>query len=81
MRKELIAIRDKANVLLNAIDGAPKDSSSMEEMRNRVPPSQSSETTSRDSVVKTEGVLGYNGIQDHSVVTVSSTGYAGLHDM
>ena len=58
MRKELITIRDKANALLDAIDGAPKDSGLREEARNRAPHSQSSGTTGRDTVAKTEGVLG-----------------------
>lgn len=48
VRKELIAIRDKVNVLLDAIDGNPKGSGAVVE-----PPPQSSAKVSRAAVEST----------------------------
>ena len=52
VRKELIAIRDKVNTLLDAIDGAPKATSSQDVS---VVEKQTSSRPTVDTTTKTEG--------------------------
>ena len=59
MRKELIIIRDKVNALLDAIDGAPKGSSTAagEEVRVQAPATQTPRPAGGETTGKPEGML------------------------